>query len=60
MLEHLGKIEGLKLNNPGGAFYAFLDVSYYFGKSNGETEIKTAEDLSTVLIERLKSFISYR
>ena len=54
MLKNLGNIEGLKLNNPGGAFYVFPDVSYYFGKSNGEIEIKTAEDLSMYLLKDAK------
>ena len=37
VLEALATIEGVKTNMPGGAFYVFPDVSYFYGKSfNGE------------------------
>lgn len=50
VLEKLGEIDGLKLNEPKGAFYVFPDVSSYFGKSfNGEI-IKTGMDLSMYLL----------
>lgn len=50
VLEKLSEIEGLKLNEPKGAFYVFPDVSSYFGKSfNGEI-IKTGTDLSMYLL----------
>ena len=32
VLDLLGNIEGFKLNKPGGAFYVFPDVSFFFGK----------------------------
>lgn len=40
MVEEIGKIPGLKLIKPDGAFYAFVNVSGYFGKSgiNGSTD----------------------
>lgn len=40
------------VNNPGGAFYLFPEVSYYFGKRNGETLIKDAKDLCMYLLNR--------
>ncbi len=43
--EGLKEIPGLKCNNPEGAFYAFPDVSSYFGKSDGNSVIKNATDL---------------
>ncbi len=46
----LKEIPGLKVPVPQGAFYAFPDVSYYFGKSDGQTTIENAEDLSMYLL----------
>lgn len=44
VISHLSTIPGIKTNNPTGAFYIFPDVSYYFGKSVGDIEIKNADD----------------
>lgn len=49
----LKEIPGFKVNIPEGAFYAFPDVSYYFGKSDGETTIKNSDDLSLWLLEKV-------
>ena len=35
ILKMLNDIPGIKTNTPSGAFYVFPDVSYYFGKSDG-------------------------
>ena len=51
VLEKLGEIPGLKLNEPKGAFYVFPDVSSYFGKSFNGNEIKDASDLSMYLLD---------
>ncbi|NBA87337.1 aminotransferase class I/II-fold pyridoxal phosphate-dependent enzyme [Emticicia sp. CRIBPO] len=48
----LKEIPGFKVNVPEGAFYAFPDVSYYFGKSDGEVTIKDSDDLSMWLLEK--------
>lgn len=40
----------IEVNNPGGAFYLFPEVSYYFGKKHGETVIKDAKDLCMYLL----------
>jgi len=48
----LKEIPGFKVNVPEGAFYAFPDVSYYFGKSDGTTEIKNSDDLALWLLEK--------
>jgi aspartate aminotransferase len=52
----LKEIPGFKVNVPQGAFYAFPDVSYYFGKSDGETVIKDSDDFSNWLLN--KSYVS--
>lgn len=52
----LKEIPGFKVNVPEGAFYAFPDVSYYFGKSDGETTIKNSDDLALWLLE--KSYVA--
>jgi aspartate aminotransferase len=44
VIKHLNTIPGIKTNNPTGAFYIFPDISHYFGKSNGDVEIKNADD----------------
>ena len=50
LLSELNNIEGVKTNIPDGAFYIFPDVSYYFGKSDGETIISNANDLCMYLL----------
>lgn len=50
MLELLSEIEGVKTYTPTGAFYIFPDISYYFGKSDGETRIENSGDLSMYLL----------
>lgn len=42
----LKEIPGLKVNYPQGAFYIFPDVSDYFGKSDGDVTINSANDLA--------------
>lgn len=49
----LKEIPGFKVNVPEGAFYAFPDVSFYFGKSDGTTEIKNSDDLALWLLEKV-------
>ncbi|MEY3855112.1 MAG: Aspartate transaminase [Bacteroidota bacterium] len=46
----LREILGFKVNMPDGAFYAFPDISYYFGKSDGKTTIKDSDDFCTWLL----------
>ena len=40
----LKEIPGFKVNMPQGAFYAFPDISYYFGKTDGKTAINDSDD----------------
>ncbi len=53
MLGLLKDIPGMKTNVPDGAFYIFADISSYFGKSDGTTQIKNADDLSMYLIDKV-------
>jgi aspartate aminotransferase len=46
----LREIPGFKVNMPEGAFYAFPDISYYFGKSDGTTTIHDSDDFCTWLL----------
>jgi aspartate aminotransferase len=52
VLNLLKEIPNLKLNFPKGAFYVFPDVSNYFGKSDGETTITNASDLTMYLLNK--------
>jgi aspartate aminotransferase len=48
----LKEIPGVKTNFPEGAFYFFPDVRYYFGKSDGATVIKNADDFCMYMLEQ--------
>ena len=50
VLNKISEIEGMKCNVPQGAFYLFPDVSYYFGKSDGENTINNSDDLCLYLL----------
>ena len=50
VLELVKAIPGLQCFEPQGAFYIFPDVSSYYGKSDGETTVKNAADLSMYLL----------
>lgn len=51
IVKGLNEIEGIRCNNPSGAFYVFPDISSFFGKSyQGET-IKDASDLSLFILK---------
>ncbi len=46
----LDDIQGIKSNNPQGAFYFFPDISYFLGKSFNGQVIKTSYDLCIYLL----------
>ncbi len=48
----LKEIPGLKVNVPEGAFYVFINVAEYFGKSDGETIISNDNDLCMYLLNK--------
>lgn len=50
MLTALKEIPGILLNLPKGAFYIFMDVSSYFGKTNGEITIQDADDFAETML----------
>ena len=50
VVEKLREIPGFKVNMPDGAFYAFPDISYYFGKTDGTTLIKDSDDFCSWLL----------
>ena len=50
VMELVKDIPGVICSEPDGAFYIFPDMSYYFGKSDGQTTIKNAADLSMYLL----------
>ncbi|MCU0439692.1 MAG: pyridoxal phosphate-dependent aminotransferase [Raineya sp.] len=52
VLELIKEIPAIKTYVPQGAFYLFPDVSAYFGKSDGETTIKTSNDLCMYLLNK--------
>jgi aspartate aminotransferase len=50
VMELVKDIPGFICSEPEGAFYIFPDVSYYYGKKNGETTISNAADFSMYLL----------
>ncbi len=52
ILKRLNAIEGLKIPVPQGAFYAFVDVSSYFGKSFENLKISDSLIMSDYLLEK--------
>ncbi|MBV6442225.1 MAG: pyridoxal phosphate-dependent aminotransferase [Haliscomenobacteraceae bacterium CHB4] len=44
VLSMLEEIPGIKANHPDGAFYVFPDVTSFFGKTDGHTTIRNADD----------------
>lgn len=48
----LKEIPGVKANYPQGAFYFFPDVSYYYGKSDGDRIIQNGDDFCLYMLEK--------
>ncbi len=46
----LKKMPGIKINMPEGAFYAFPDISSFYGKQYGDSVIANADDMSMFLL----------
>ncbi|MNE46687.1 Aspartate aminotransferase [compost metagenome] len=50
-IAELNKIDGFKTLVPEGAFYAFPDISYYFGKKDAQgNEVRNADDFALFLL----------
>ncbi|RYD55832.1 MAG: pyridoxal phosphate-dependent aminotransferase [Sphingobacteriales bacterium] len=50
VIDALRNMPGVKINNPEGAFYAFPNISSFFGKTDGNTTIIDDEALSMYLL----------
>lgn len=50
VLELVKEIPGIECSAPDGAFYIFPDISFYYGKSDGETTIKSSGDFCMYLL----------
>jgi len=48
----LKEVKGLKVTIPEGAFYVMPDISYYLGKSDGNTKINTSDELALYLLDK--------
>lgn len=48
----LKDIKGIRVNVPQGAFYVMPDISYYLGKSDGETKITNSDELALYLLDK--------
>ena len=48
----LKEIPGVKANYPQGAFYFFPDVSFYYGKKDGDRTIKDGDDFCLYMLEK--------
>jgi aspartate aminotransferase len=48
----LKEIKGLKVSIPQGAFYVMPDISYFLGKTDGETTIGNSDDLALYLLDK--------
>ncbi len=46
----ISKVPGFKANHPEGAFYLFPDVSALFGKTDGKTTIRNADDFADYIM----------
>ena len=50
LISLMKEIPHVNCNNPGGAFYLFPEISWYFGKKHGDTIINNAKDLCMYLL----------
>ena len=50
----LKEIEGMKVTVPQGAFYVMPDISYYYGKSDGEATIANSGDMALYLLDKAR------
>jgi aspartate aminotransferase len=52
VIDALKNMPGIKINIPQGAFYAFPDVSSFYGKTDGSDIINNDEDFSMYLLHK--------
>jgi aspartate aminotransferase len=48
----LSEVKGMKVKVPQGAFYVMPDITYYLGKSEGDTTIKDSDELALYLLDK--------
>src|SRR5512133_3363754 len=48
----LKDVKGIKVGIPQGAFYVMPDISYFFGKSDGDTKITNSDELALYLLDK--------
>jgi aspartate aminotransferase len=48
----LKDVKGIKVGIPQGAFYVMPDISYFFGRSDGETKITNSDELALYLLDK--------
>ena len=48
----LKEVNGVKVRIPEGAFYVMPEISFYFGKSDGETKITNSDELALYLLDK--------
>jgi aspartate aminotransferase len=48
----LKEVKGVKVRIPQGTFYVMPDISFYLGKSDGETKITSSDDLALYLLDK--------
>lgn len=53
-MKGISNIPGITCNMPLGAFYLFPDISHYFGHTDGEQVIRTAEDFCMYILKEAK------
>jgi aspartate aminotransferase len=51
IMQLLSELPGVTCNEPDGAFYVFPDISFYFGKSDGTTNINNSDELCFYILE---------
>lgn len=51
MMQLIGQIPNVSCVKPDGAFYAFVNVGSYIGKSSGGVKINSSDDLANYLLE---------
>ncbi len=52
VIDLLKDVPGTTTNTPKGAFYLFINVNSYFGKSDGELRIENASDFCMYLLKK--------
>lgn len=50
VVELASQVPGFQVNKPEGAFYLFPDISNFFGKSDGNTVIRNADDFAEYIL----------